>query len=248
MDPIFDPEKRWNASARPVPTQTEREKIAVAMFGVGERNNHATAVGAIEQPKPKGAGKQVAPEVIKDIEARIAKGIETYGEPLTTHNGRSAKLDKYQELLDAAIYAKQELMEEADKNMMWLPAQFDWKPIVVLKNTESVLQEAHRLVNGDRGEAYGHPLDDFGRTAGMLTHLLSDKLKPGVSLNARDVAMMMVCVKLSRERNKPKRDNRVDGAGYLGTLDMVMDEATKRGIDLLKQGPEDAEPTTPLAD
>lgn len=94
---------------------------------------------------------------------------------------------------------------------------------------ETILQEAQRLVHGDRGEAYGHPLDDMGRTAGMLSFLLSDKLATGKTLDARDVAMMMVCVKLSRERNKPKRDNRVDGCGYFETLQMIMEETERRG-------------------
>jgi hypothetical protein len=53
-------------------------------------------------------------QVIVDLRERTQRGIETYGRPLETHNGRSAKLDRYQELLDAAQYAKQDLLEEAD--------------------------------------------------------------------------------------------------------------------------------------
>jgi hypothetical protein len=33
----------------------------------------------------------------------------------------------------------------------------------------------------------------------------------------------MVGVKMSREVNRPKRDNRVDMAGYTGTLELVRD-------------------------
>jgi hypothetical protein len=38
----------------------------------------------------------------------------------------------------------------------------------------------------------------------------------------------MVGVKLAREAYSPKRDNLVDGAGYFGTVQMVMDERQRR--------------------
>ena len=91
---------------------------------------------------------------------------------------------------------------------------------------KSILIEAHELVHGDRGADYGHPLDDFGRTAGAVSALLAHKLKE--PLTAEDVAVVMICVKLSREMNVPKRDNRLDGAGYFETLDMVVNERARR--------------------
>src|SRR4030067_1366058 len=57
---------------------------------------------------------------------------------------------------------------------------------------ESILQEAQRLVHGDRGEAYGHPFDDFGRTALMASALLADKLS--TPLVQEDIAMLMNAV------------------------------------------------------
>ena len=38
----------------------------------------------------------------------------------------------------------------------------------------------------------------------------------------------MVGLKISREVNRPKRDNVVDGAGYFETLEMVKQERIKR--------------------
>ena len=39
---------------------------------------------------------------------------------------------------------------------------------------------------------------------------------------------IMICVKLSRQVNKPKRDNTVDGAGYFECLQMAIDEFERR--------------------
>lgn len=73
---------------------------------------------------------------------------------------------------------------------------------------ETVLEEAQRLVYGDRNESYGHPADDFGRTARMWSAIL------GVDVSAKQAALCMCAVKISRECNKPGRDNLTDLAGY----------------------------------
>lgn len=83
------------------------------------------------------------------------------------------------------------------------------------------LEEALLITTGDRQNSYGHPIEDFGRTAGMWSALLCNKLL--VPLTAEDVAMAMVCLKLSRQQNKPKHDNLVDMAGYVNCLHMVIE-------------------------
>lgn len=90
-----------------------------------------------------------------------------------------------------------------------------------MSDAETILQEAQRLVHGDRGADYGHPIDDFRRTAGMWSALWREKLLPHATLGPEDVAMGMICLKMSREQYRPKRDNRTDIAGYAETLDMV---------------------------
>ena len=89
-------------------------------------------------------------------------------------------------------------------------------------NKETILEEAQRLVHGDRGANYGHPYDDFSRTAAIWSAILNVQVTP------EEVALCMVGLKISREVNKPKRDNVVDGAGYFETLDMVKQERAKR--------------------
>ena len=92
---------------------------------------------------------------------------------------------------------------------------------------ETGLQEAQRLVYGDRNDAYGHPYHDFKRTVGMINSLLAHKLKE--ELDPSDWALCMICAKMSREVNKPKRDNKVDICGYAETkmmVDQYMEEKT----------------------
>lgn len=73
---------------------------------------------AIEnQVMPKGRGVDVAELVKQDIEARIQHGAKLYGERLTTHNGRDALLDAYQEVLDLAVYLRQMMYERDNPNV-----------------------------------------------------------------------------------------------------------------------------------
>lgn len=69
------------------------------------------------QPKPKGRGRDIAALVLADIEARVAKGEQTYGERLKAHNGRNALWDAYQEALDLALYLRQHIEESPSKNL-----------------------------------------------------------------------------------------------------------------------------------
>ncbi len=88
--------------------------------------------------------------------------------------------------------------------------------------SETVLQEAQRLVYGDRGAAYGHPLDDYTRTAALWSPIL------GVPVTAEQAILCMIQVKISRECHAPKRDNRVDIGGYSECLDRVDQERKRR--------------------
>lgn len=90
---------------------------------------------------------------------------------------------------------------------------------------KSVLTEAEGLVHGDRNQDYGPPIEDFTRTAGMVSAMLAHKLKE--PLTAEEVGLIMCCVKLSRQIHKPKRDSMVDLAGYAECVQWIADERAR---------------------
>lgn len=85
----------------------------------------------------------------------------------------------------------------------------------------TIATEAMGVIYGDRQHDYGHPRPSFVRIAALWTALLDDKLNPGAHITPEDVARLMVALKLSRDVNRPKRDNRVDAIGYLISLDRL---------------------------
>jgi hypothetical protein len=87
---------------------------------------------------------------------------------------------------------------------------------------DSVLIEANKLVHGPRQANYGHPLDDFTKTAKMWSAILGIEVKP------EQIALCMICVKISRETNEHKRDNLVDIGGYAETLFLLHAERQRR--------------------
>lgn len=58
--------------------------------------------------------QRVLHAVIMDLNRRAIGGEKKYGTRLKTHNGRSATLDAYQEVLDAMCYVRQKIEEIED--------------------------------------------------------------------------------------------------------------------------------------
>ena len=73
---------------------------------------------------------------------------------------------------------------------------------------ESILQEAERLVNGDRLQSYGEAAESFKRIAKLWTAY------KGIKITPKDVASMMILMKVSRTVTSSKRDNWTDVCGY----------------------------------
>jgi len=95
----------------------------------------------------------------------------------------------------------------------------------------NILVEADKLTGngGDRNDSYDHPRVNFGKIAEVWTVLLREKLKgPRVVpqglgmmetvgeevITPRDVARLMIGMKLVRDTHKAQRDNILDIAGY----------------------------------
>jgi hypothetical protein len=68
-----------------------------------------------EQPEPTGDGIEVWPLVVADMHARNALGIKRYRTPLRAGNGRDGLRDLYEEILDAAVYARMLIVERDGK-------------------------------------------------------------------------------------------------------------------------------------
>jgi hypothetical protein len=73
------------------------------------------AVYLKEQVNGGGIMPNAARLIIADLEARAQLGEKKYGERLKAFNGRSAKVDAYQEDLDLCAYVRQELEEREIK-------------------------------------------------------------------------------------------------------------------------------------
>lgn len=82
--------------------------------------------------------------------------------------------------------------------------------------TTDVLEEARDLIRGDRAESYGEARASFQRIADFWSTY------KGVQFTPKDVASMMILLKISRGVTSAKRDNWVDIIGY-GTLGSEME-------------------------
>ena len=81
--------------------------------------------------------------------------------------------------------------------------------------TESILSEAERIVNGERQADYSDPVANFNRIASIASAIMAK------DITAEECCIVMIVVKLARENYKHKRDNLVDLAGYVEILNRI---------------------------
>lgn len=76
---------------------------------------------------------------------------------------------------------------------------------------KDILDAAEKIVTGERQQTYGEPEDNFATIAQMWEAYL------GIPINAMDVSMMMVLLKVARVSGRPDLttiDNFIDICGY----------------------------------
>ena len=93
-----------------------------------------------------------------------------------------------------------------------------------MKENKSILQEANELINEDRNYTDDHPLDNFNRIKKGWEVIFN------CEITEEQVGLAMAWVKIARETYMHKRDNLTDGAGYLGTVEMIIDERERRRV------------------
>lgn len=84
-----------------------------------------------------------------------------------------------------------------------------------MKKLGDVLDEAKTLICGARREEYGGVSESFEDIAKMWSALF------GIDIEAKQVALAMILLKVCREKRNHKHDNLVDIAGYAGLADYM---------------------------
>jgi Domain of unknown function (DUF6378) len=102
------------------------------------------------------------------------------------------------------------------------------KKLRSIKPKTSVLEEAQNIIYGDREKTYGHPAKNLKTIANMWNAYMNNMDDAGTyKVTAKDVAAMMMLVKVARFANDPShRDNLVDVCGYAALIERC-DEVAK---------------------
>ena len=101
------------------------------------------------------------------------------------------------------------------------------KKLKAIKPKVSVLEEAQTIIYGDREKTYGHPAKNLKTIANMWNAYMNNMDDGNFNVTAKDVAAMMMLVKVARFANDPShRDNLVDVCGYAALIERC-DEVSK---------------------
>lgn len=82
----------------------------------------------------------------------------------------------------------------------------------------SILEEALKILEGERESDYGDPVANFNRISRIASSILNETITP------EQCVVVMMAVKLSREQYKHKRDNLVDLAAYTEIYNRIKEQ------------------------
>lgn len=86
-----------------------------------------------------------------------------------------------------------------------------------MADRENVLQEADRIIHGERRRDYGDVKESFESLARLWSVVL------GVEVSSRQVCLCLIQLKVARMLNGWQRDSIVDIAGYTGLLAQIVE-------------------------
>ena len=111
-----------------------------------------------DQPLPVGGQECVQDALIRLIDDRKQLGIQRYGSPLMTHNGRDASRDMVEEAVDLAVYSMQVAMELRDlraavervRGIKRAPTRSDFNTLANAQDNgwDAALYEVQRALEG----------------------------------------------------------------------------------------------------
>jgi hypothetical protein len=100
-----------------------------------------------DQPLPSGGRECVQDRLIEAIRERRNLGVERYGQPLMTHNGRDALQDAWEEAVDLTVYLTQ-LRMEADDRAEAVRLLRNWLDLHVQDQGAGTIMRAYLLLGG----------------------------------------------------------------------------------------------------
>lgn len=112
---------------------------------------------------------------------------------------------------------------------------------------KTLLNRAATLITGQRQQDYGSPEENFQRIADFWSTHLKKKLKDGETISPREVAELMMLLKIARTANSPTEDSYVDAAGYAGIAgELALQEQLLAAAAEIKANPHNTfnQPTT----
>jgi len=87
----------------------------------------------------------------------------------------------------------------------------------------TILEEAQKIIYGDREQTYGDPAKNLKNVAMLWNQYLALKQVRNYNacITAEDVCWMMVLLKMARQANQYKDDNLIDAAGYVALIERI---------------------------